>query len=335
MRDLEVSVVIPTYNRATLLPRAVASALANVRTGDEVIVVDDGSTDDTAMQMAQFADRVRYARLSHGGAGATRNAGVRLATKPLIAFLDSDDAWMPDKLALQRSLMERRPDVLFCFSDFVSRELTGDRPHFLQNWHFDPRPWDEILGPGMPYSGIAALPPGRDDFRVHFGDLYLAEMERDFVPTFTLVARREQGRNALHFAEDVVTFEDWECFARLAGAGTAAYLDCDTAWQYEHAGPRLTNAKVFDRASSRLKILERVWGADESFLAAHRERYTAICQRYRLQRAIALLYQARTREARRDLHAAGASPIRYRMLATLPGMVVRILLDLRQAFNDL
>lgn len=332
MRELEVSVVIPTFNRATLLLRAIESVLANIRHGDEVIVVDDGSTDDTAGRMAQYADRVRYARLPHAGAGATRNAGVRLATRPLVAFLDSDDMWMPGKLALQRALMERRPDVLFCFSDFTSREFAGDRPHFLHHWHDDPRPWDEILGPGVAYSAIADLPPGQDDFRVHFGSLYLPEMERDFVPTFTLVARRDAG-DALHFAEDTPTYEDWECFARLAGAGTAAYLDCDTAWQCEHGGPRLTNAKVVDRATSRLQILERVWGADPAFQAAHRDRYLAVCRRYRLHRAIALFHQLQLREARCDLREAGGGPFRYRMLAALPDPLVRGLLGLRHAIG--
>jgi glycosyltransferase involved in cell wall biosynthesis len=333
MRELEVSVVIPTYNRAALLPRAVHSVLANIRQGDEVIVVDDGSTDDTAAQMSPFIDRVRYARLSHGGAGATRNAGVRLATRPLVAFLDSDDIWMADKLALQRCLMEKRPDVLFCFSDFVSRESSGDHPHQLRNWHHDPRSWDEILGPGMPYSQIAPLPPGREDFRVHFGSLYLAEMERDYVPTFTMVARREQAGDALRFAEDTVTFEDWECFGRLAGAGTAAFLDCDTAWQCEHDGPRLTNSRVFDRATSRLQILERVWGADKSFMAVHGDRYLAVCRRYRLDRAIALLHQVRPREARQELRKAGGGPLRYQLLAALPETAVRGLLGLRRALR--
>src|SRR4029077_8285750 len=119
-------------------------------------------------------------------------------------------------------------------------DASGEQSCYLRNWHHDSRSWDSILGPGVPYSGIAPLPEGRANFRVHFGNLYLPEMERDYVPTFTLMVRREQAADALRFAEDVVTFEDWECIARLARAGTAAYLDCETAYQYGHGGARLT-----------------------------------------------------------------------------------------------
>ena len=318
MSRLQVSVVIPTHNRASLVPIAVNSALACTEPGDEVIVVDDGSTDATAGCLAAYGDRIRYVQLPHRGAGATRNHGIELARNPLVAFLDSDDTWMPDKLQLQRALMEQRPEVLFCFSDFASRSDAGERTRGLPHWHEDPRPWDEILGPGLSYSSIAPLPSGRADFRVHMGDLYLPEMERDYVPTFTLVARRDAG-SSLHFAEDVVTYEDWECFARLARAGTAAFLDCETAWQHRHPGPRLTDANVFDRVTSRLCILERVWGTDEAFLAAHGERYRRLRRRYQLERAAALLRHGMARRAREDLRGIDDCPLRYRLFATLPG----------------
>src|SRR5204862_8204293 len=123
-----------------------------------------------------FAGRIRYLPLPHGGAGVTRNRAVAVATKPLLAFLDSDDEWYPGKLALQRSLMARRPDVVFCFSDFCSKLADGtEEHHYLSRWHNDPRPWDDILGPGHRYSELAPLPAGRADFRVHVGSLYLAE----------------------------------------------------------------------------------------------------------------------------------------------------------------
>jgi glycosyltransferase involved in cell wall biosynthesis len=333
MSGLDVSVIIPTHNRARLLLRAVASVLANIRRGDEVIVVDDGSTDDTSAGLAALAGRVRYARVPHGGAGAARNHGIRMARKPLVAFLDSDDAWMPHKIALQRALMERRPDVLFCFSDFVSREAAGDVPHYLHRWHQDRRSWNRILGPGVPYSDIAPLPAGIADFRVHVGDLYLAEMERDYVPTFTMMARREQAGDALHYAEDVITFEDWECFARLAQAGLAAYLDCDTAWQYAHAGPRLTDASVVDRATSRLRILDRVWGADASFMARYGKRHAQICERYRLQMAASLLHQGQSRRARGELSRCTNVPLRFQFAAALPGPMVGGLLGLRRSLR--
>src|SRR5262245_52606721 len=117
MSALGVSVIIPTYNRAVLVRRAVDNVLSQATADAEIIVVDDGSTDNTRALLAPYEGRIRLLAGRHAGAGAARNLGIRQATRPLIAFLDSDDEWMPDKLALQRSLMEKRPDVLFCFSD--------------------------------------------------------------------------------------------------------------------------------------------------------------------------------------------------------------------------
>jgi GT2 family glycosyltransferase len=332
VRSLQTSVIIPTYNRAALVCRAVESVLAAIRPGDEVIVVDDGSTDDTVDRLSSFDKRVRTIASPHLGAGAARNYGIRQASKPLVAFLDSDDTWMTDKLVLQRALMERRPDVLFCFSDFVSREPDGDHGRQLHRWHHDVRSWDEILGAGILYSTISTLPPNRADFRVHAGDLYLPEMQHDYVATFTLVVRREEAGDALHFAEDVATFEDWECFGRLARAGTAAYLDCETAWQYGHDGPRLTNATALDRAISRLRILERVWGADLAFIERHGQSFHDVCGTYRQRLAAARLRQGQYRLARHELRHVDAS-LMLKLLAILPGHYVRAALALRDAFH--
>src|SRR5262245_20450367 len=191
MAALDISVIIPTYNRVDIVGGAVDSALAAVEPGDEVLVVDDGSTDQTATRLGSYGDRIRYVQSEHVGPGAVRNRGVREARKPLVAFLDSDDEWMPDKLRLQRTVMERRPDVLFCFGDFAHRAAAGTQTRrYLQRWHRDPRGWGEILGPGFPFSSLAPLPAGRDDFLVHVGDLYPAAMRGDYVCTSTVMVRK-------------------------------------------------------------------------------------------------------------------------------------------------
>src|SRR5262245_52413493 len=168
MNELPISVIIPTYNRATLIVRSLRSVLVAIIPGDEVIVVDDGSTDDTTQVLEPYRDRIRYVIAPHRGVGAARNRGVAEARHPLVAFNDSDDEWFPDKLALQRAFMQARPDVLFCFSDLGLRDKDGAESHhgLFRFWHHDPRGWDEILGPAVAYSSITALPPGREDFDV-------------------------------------------------------------------------------------------------------------------------------------------------------------------------
>ena len=325
MVHLPISVIIPTYNRARLIVRPVESALAAIAPGDEVIVVDDGSTDETEQVLQPYADRIRYIRAPHAGAGATRNRGVREARHPLVAFLDSDDAWEADKLTLQRAVMAAWPDVLFCFTDFAVRGKSGhEYHHYLANWHQDPRTWAEILGPGLPFSSIALLPAERADFRIHIGDLYPQALDHDYVATTTLVVRREAAGAALHFAEDLPYAEDGECYARLAGAGLAAYLDCETAWQFGHDGPRLTQLDQYTQATARLTVLERVWGADPTFLTNYAERYHLAVAKEHRRRARWLIAEGRTREARAELALAGGGPLAYRLLATLPNGTISL-----------
>src|SRR5690242_15017647 len=108
-----ISTIIPTRNRAPLLARAIDSVLAASRPSDELIVVDDGSTDNTTAVLARYADRVRTIVTAGLGAGAARNIGVEAARHPFIAFLDSDDEWMRDRLEIGRRLLDARPDILF------------------------------------------------------------------------------------------------------------------------------------------------------------------------------------------------------------------------------
>lgn len=93
-----ISVVIPTYNRGALLERALASVYAQTVPAHEIVVVDDGSRDDTAARMAGHRGRVNFLQQQNAGAGVARNTGMQAATGDWIAFLDSDDVWSPDHL---------------------------------------------------------------------------------------------------------------------------------------------------------------------------------------------------------------------------------------------
>lgn len=105
-----ISVVIPTYNRADYLPEAVDSVLAQGYASLELIVVDDGSTDGTKALLAHRGS-VRYHYQPNQGIGAARNAGVELARGSYLAFLDSDDVWMPGKLVRQMAVLDADPRV--------------------------------------------------------------------------------------------------------------------------------------------------------------------------------------------------------------------------------
>lgn len=108
--DVEVSVIIPTYNRRELVQRAIASVLSQTRPVEEIIVVDDGSDDGTGEALAQaFGDRVRCVRQANAGVSAARNHGLRLARGRFIALLDSDDEWLPEKTQRQVAWLDAHP----------------------------------------------------------------------------------------------------------------------------------------------------------------------------------------------------------------------------------
>ena len=113
----KVSVIIPTYNRQDFVREAIASVIAQTYQGFELIVVDDGSEDDTRTVVQEFSDiapGIRYIFQSNQGVSAARNTGVALSTGPLIAFLDSDDVWQPGKLESQATFFATHPEAQIC-----------------------------------------------------------------------------------------------------------------------------------------------------------------------------------------------------------------------------
>jgi glycosyltransferase involved in cell wall biosynthesis len=124
-----VSVVVPTYNCAPYLAEALDSALAQDYSPLEIIVADDGSTDDTAAVLARYAGRVTVLQTAHRGVSAARNAILAVACGVFIAPLDADDLWLPGKLCRQVQVMLERPNVALCHTgaDSFGAE-TGDSP---------------------------------------------------------------------------------------------------------------------------------------------------------------------------------------------------------------
>lgn len=332
---LPISVVIPIYNRAEMAVRAVNSVLANCRPEDEAIVVDDGSTDSTEQRLKQFGDRILFFRVPHGGAGKARNFGIRQAKNPLVAFLDSDDEWLPGKIEPKRALMQARPDLVFCWSDFASVDEEGHLIHgSLAHWHRDPRSWDEILGKGLLLSQLANLPQGADDCLVHIGTLYLREMSASYVAALTIVVRKAVAGDALFFAEDLPTYEDWLCFGQLSRVGPCAYLDCETGLQHRHTGPRLTDADTLACAATSIAVLERVWGRDANFLAAYGDEYQRALRKQRLRKVRALLSSGNPRQARDEITLLTPAPMTFKVLTYCPGPLLKAAIATRRVIRE-
>lgn len=117
-QSLSISVVIPAFNAERHIARAIRSVLAQTHPAEEIIVVDDGSTDGTAGAVRAFGDAVRLIEQSNGGVSVARNTGIAASTGDWVAFLDADDEWMPDKLRQQGQLFERHPHLKWGYANF-------------------------------------------------------------------------------------------------------------------------------------------------------------------------------------------------------------------------
>lgn len=189
-----VSVVIPAYNRARYLRQAVDSVLDQDYPDLEVLVVDDGSTDDTPGILASYGPRVHAVTQKNAGPSAARNRGVREAAGELVAFHDSDDLMLPGRLRAQAALFAKNPDLGLASADYLKIGPDG-----------------EALG-----SDRLSL---ADRLRLASGVCY-----RNFFATPTVMVRRACLKATGLFAEDLSFGEDWDLWLRLLSRFPARHL---------------------------------------------------------------------------------------------------------------
>src|SRR5262249_11972736 len=133
------------------------------------------------------------------------------------------------------------------------------------------------------FRDMFGAPDRFDGCNVHVGDLYPWQLTGLYVLANTLVVRRAAAGDALHFAEDLKTYEDVECFIRLARQGKAAYFDIETAQQTDRAASRLSKLSRIVKLRCHLEILQRQYGRDAEFLVSHRQLYEHTIRQMREQ----------------------------------------------------
>lgn len=216
---LEIAAVIPTYNRAGTLPRAVASVALQTRPPDELVVVDDGSTDDSEAAVAALnLPGVRYVRQENAGANRARNRGVEETTAPWIAFQDSDDAWFPLKLArMEEAVQAARAaghdvgqEIGVVFSSFISVDPAAGKSEIK------PVPPEGVPAPLPLASGAAHL------IKDPLGTTRL--LVENLISTQTLMVRRDVFEAAGGFDESLKRFQDWDLAIRLAAHSPFLWL---------------------------------------------------------------------------------------------------------------
>jgi glycosyltransferase involved in cell wall biosynthesis len=188
------SVIIPTYNRYQLLKRAIDSVLNQTLSDFELIVVDDGSSDDTSGVAIEYEGRITYIRQDNGGVSRARNRGIHLASSPYIAFLDSDDVWLPEKLKEQCNYINSNPDVLIHQTDELwirnGKRINPMKKHMKKE-----------------------------------GAIFLESLDRCMISPSSVVIKGELFERFGLFDEDLPVCEDYDLWLRIAAGERVGLIE--------------------------------------------------------------------------------------------------------------
>ena len=287
--------VIPAHNAGEHLGQALESVLAQTLPADEILVVDDGSTDNTAEVARSYGSAVTYLYQDQRGAGAARNRGIEAATGDWVAFLDADDEWLPEKLAVQCEHLARHEELVWTCGNFYLAPASG--PHRLA------RSQELVQSLGV-------------DCEVF--DDYLAVFGRGlYAWTSTVLVRRAVLKEVGLFAEDMPRGQDTDLWFRIAYRHPCiGYLACPLA--IYHMDTPGSNTKVYGDVTILIQLLERQL---EAAVRAGREHAFRPCASKILQRRIReFVEQGLAEEARLLLRRfSGLLPWRFRY-----EMVVRL-----------
>lgn len=221
-----VSLVLTTYNRPALLRRALQSVLAQTYPQLQIIVVDDGSTDETGAWLASLGEQIHLIRQEHTGISAARNRGIAAATGTFLSFLDDDDFIAPSKIARQVVFLQQNPAVDLVHCGYY-------RSNEANQWR----------------DSIWSFPAG---------DTYEQLLTSNFIWSGGPLLRRRCLQNGLHFDEALPTCEDWDFWLRLAQAGCRFAALATPLGTYRQS-PDGLSADLVQMETGALRFLEKTW----------------------------------------------------------------------------
>jgi len=236
MKEIKVSVIIPTYNRARYLVEAIESVFAQTYNDSdmEIIVVDDGSTDETLEKLKPYRERIKYIYVDNGGPAHARNAGMRMARGKYIAFLDSDDLYYPYKIEIQADFLDTHHDVAVVCSEFSAINDKGLLDEFhLKKYHRSAytesdATYENIFSEGISISSAGLNLKGWDDRKVYAGKVFERYYDELILATNTVMFRRSLLKNVGLQHETYRVFEDYEFLLRMVKSYKVAFIDVPT-----------------------------------------------------------------------------------------------------------
>ncbi len=234
MHEVTVSVIIPTYNRAGYLTEAIESVLAQTYKDIEIIVVDDGSDDNTREKLSPYMDRIKYVYIENGGPARARNVGMKMARGKYIAFLDSDDCYYPHKIELQAGFLDKHGDVALICSDLsaINDKKILDEFH-LKNYHKAAYLNEEATYEKIYSKSVSIADAGFDlekwgDRKIYVGDVFDRYYNELILSTNTVMFRKSVLESVGFQHEPYWLFEDYDFILRIVKSHRVAFIDAPT-----------------------------------------------------------------------------------------------------------
>ena len=270
LRDNElpkISVIIPSYNREYCITKTIDSVLVQTYSNFEILVIDDGSTDNTKdLILKRYSEerRVIYIYKDNGGVSSARNLGINKATGEFVCFLDSDDTWYPWKVDYQVKVMQEFPQVGMVWTDMEAINPEGKRinPAYLTTMYsnYDRFTRDQIFQEVVPIKKVVGeLPPLFIHRNIYVGDIYSKMIMGNLVHTSTVMIRNAILRKVKKFDEDLkYTGEDYDFHLRTCRECQVAYIDVSSVRYQLDLPDRLTRPELgYYMARNFLTTIER------------------------------------------------------------------------------
>ncbi|HEY0674222.1 MAG TPA: glycosyltransferase family 2 protein [Longimicrobiales bacterium] len=268
-----VSVIIPTYNRAHMIGQTIESVLAQTYEPIEIIVIDDGSTDNTSDVVARYGGAVRYLKQSNAGVAAARNTAFGIARGEYIALIDSDDRWQPWKTELQVAFMKRWPQAGMVWTDMAAINESGAviAETYLRTFykaHQEVAIEDVMTNVGTVADLSVAVPETLRGRPIYRGDIFPHLIRGTLVHTPTTLLRRERVRGTRGYDESLrLTGEDFDFHLRTAVQGEVGFLDVPAIeYRVGHADQLTAPALALAMARAYLKTVQH-------WLSEHGDRF--------------------------------------------------------------
>ena len=262
-----VSVLMAAYNAELTIQEAVDSVLSQTYPNLELVVVNEGSTDNTASILAEYGDDIRVVDQANSGLAAARNAGCKAAHGEFIALMDADDRCSPDRIAVQMAAVQKFGDVALCSTEFSAFDTTGPISKGYSRHYYSTL--------GRASGGLKSLLPQFDQlktvrgvFPIYLGKIYEKVVFGNFLHPPTLLFPVTTLLLCGFFDESLRSHSDWEWIVRASKIGRVAYVDFSFLDYRISPTQRSAAGQREERTVDLINVVTRIWQRDQVLAAS-------------------------------------------------------------------